>query len=75
MFDADENELSMIDFLQVFIDTLNKVFVDVNELDILYNPKKVYFALEELVMDGQVIQMSVTEAVNGLKACEDYDWR
>ena len=73
IFDDYENELAILDFIQVFVDTLDKTFVDVNEIDILYNPKKVYYVLEELVMDGQIIQMSVKEAVNGLKACSEFD--
>ncbi|XVE82622.1 hypothetical protein DITRI_Ditri16bG0020600 [Diplodiscus trichospermus] len=41
VFDSYENELAVLDLMQVFVETLDKCFKNVCELDIVYNYSKV----------------------------------
>ncbi|XP_047155297.1 AP-3 complex subunit sigma isoform X2 [Vigna umbellata] len=41
IFDSSENELAMLDLIQVFVETLDKCFRNVCELDIVFNYSKV----------------------------------
>ena len=65
--DENENELALLDFVHIFVDALSKMFVDVCELDILYNPEKINYVLDELIVDGNVVQTSLKEAVESLQ--------
>eukprot|EP00831_Metopus_contortus_P005490 TRINITY_DN12081_c0_g1_i1.p1 TRINITY_DN12081_c0_g1~~TRINITY_DN12081_c0_g1_i1.p1 ORF type:complete len:210 (-),score=48.70 TRINITY_DN12081_c0_g1_i1:43-672(-) len=64
--DENENELALLDFIHIFVEVLDKLFADVCELDILYNPEKINFILDELIVDGNVVQTSLKEAVENL---------
>ncbi|THG17173.1 hypothetical protein TEA_005883 [Camellia sinensis var. sinensis] len=48
IFDSAENELAMLDLMQVFVETLDKCFSNVCELDIVFNFNKVGLALFSL---------------------------
>ncbi len=63
-----ENELALLDFMHIFVEVLDKLFADVCELDILYNPEKINYILDELIVDGNVVQTSLKEAVDNLNA-------
>ena len=64
--DDNENELALLDFIHIFVEVLDKLFSDVCELDILYNPEKINYILDELIVDGNVVQTSLKEAVESL---------
>ena len=64
--DENENELALLDFVHIFVEVLDKLFADVCELDILYNPEKINYILDELIVDGCVVQTSLKEAVENL---------
>eukprot|EP00831_Metopus_contortus_P005492 TRINITY_DN12081_c0_g1_i3.p3 TRINITY_DN12081_c0_g1~~TRINITY_DN12081_c0_g1_i3.p3 ORF type:complete len:113 (-),score=43.77 TRINITY_DN12081_c0_g1_i3:43-381(-) len=51
---------------ETVVEVLDKLFADVCELDILYNPEKINFILDELIVDGNVVQTSLKEAVENL---------
>ncbi|KAH6767178.1 Clathrin adaptor complex small chain family protein [Perilla frutescens var. hirtella] len=74
IFDHSENELAMIDLMQVFVETLNKCFKAVCELDIVFNFNKVHMILDEIILGGQVLETSIEEVhtlVVMLGACTD----
>ena len=64
--DENENELALLDFAHIFMEVLDRLFADVSELDILYNPEKINYVLDELIIDGNVMQTSLKEAVENL---------
>ncbi len=66
--DENENELALLDFVHIFVEVLDKMFADVCELDILYNPEKINYILDELIVDGNVVQTSLKEAVDDLNS-------
>ncbi|CAH9116127.1 unnamed protein product [Cuscuta epithymum] len=68
IFDNSENELAMLDLMQVFVETLDKCFGNVCELDVVFNFNKVNAILNEIILGGQVLETSSMEVV---KAVED----
>ncbi|XP_024390499.1 AP-3 complex subunit sigma isoform X1 [Physcomitrium patens] len=68
VIDSAESELGILDLIQVFVETLDRCFKNVCELDIVYNFGKVHTILDEIVMGGQVVETSSAEV---MKAVQD----
>jgi anti-sigma regulatory factor (Ser/Thr protein kinase) len=45
----EENELGVLEFIHALVETLDKYFENVCELDIMFNLEKAHFILEEMV--------------------------
>jgi len=52
----DENELSILEFIHALVETLDRYFENVCELDIMFNLEKAHFILDEMVMNGCIIE-------------------
>ncbi|GMI13975.1 hypothetical protein TrLO_g7641 [Triparma laevis f. longispina] len=52
----EENELGMLEFIHTLVETLDKYFESVCELDIMFNLEKAHFILDEMVMNGMVVE-------------------
>ncbi|CAI0473419.1 unnamed protein product [Linum tenue] len=63
VFDSSENELAMLDLIQVFVETLDKCFRNVCELDIVFNYSKLHTILDEIIFGGQVLETSSAEVM------------
>ncbi|XP_050305817.1 AP-3 complex subunit sigma-2 isoform X2 [Anthonomus grandis grandis] len=59
--DSSESELGILDLIQVFVETLDKCFENVCELDLIFHVDKVHFILNELVMGGMVLETNMNE--------------
>uniref|UniRef100_A0A7N0T7Y8 AP complex subunit sigma n=1 Tax=Kalanchoe fedtschenkoi TaxID=63787 RepID=A0A7N0T7Y8_KALFE len=66
IFDSSENELAMLDLIQVFVETLDKCFKNVCELDIVFNFGKIHTVLDEIILGGQVIETNSTEVMKAV---------
>ncbi|KAL8540237.1 hypothetical protein ACS0TY_001717 [Phlomoides rotata] len=66
VFDSCENELAVLDLMQVFVETLDKCFSNVCELDIVFNFNKVHTILDEIILGGQVLETSSSEVVKAV---------
>lgn len=60
----EENELGILEFIHALVETLDKYFENVCELDIMFNLEKAHFILDEMVMNGQIVE---TNKANILK--------
>ena len=60
----EENELAVLEFIHALVETLDKYFENVCELDIMFNLEKAHFILDEMVMNGYIIE---TNKANVLK--------
>ncbi|KAK4259997.1 hypothetical protein QN277_003173 [Acacia crassicarpa] len=67
IFDSSENELAMLDLIQVFVETLDKCFRNVCELDVVYNYSKMHSILDEIIIGGQVLETSSTEVIKAIE--------
>ena len=50
--EEDINELSMLEFIHNLVETMDKYFENVCELDIMFNIEKAHFIMDEMVMNG-----------------------
>ncbi|XP_006365104.1 AP-3 complex subunit sigma-like [Solanum tuberosum] len=67
IFDSSENELAMLDLMQVFVETMDKCFSNVRELDIVFNFNKVHAILDEIILGGEVLETSSSEVVKAVE--------
>ncbi|KAK2183542.1 hypothetical protein NP493_307g02091 [Ridgeia piscesae] len=59
--DSSESELGILDLIQVFVETLDKCFENVCELDLIFHVDKVHYILSELCMGGMVLETNMSE--------------
>lgn len=59
--DSSESELGILDLIQVFVETLDKCFENVCELDLIFHADVVHYILSELVMGGMVLQTNMND--------------
>ncbi|GAM17931.1 hypothetical protein SAMD00019534_011060 [Acytostelium subglobosum LB1] len=66
--DSSESELSMIDLIQTFVETLDKCFENVCELHLIFHADKVHYILDEMVMGGLVLETNPNIIVSNYDA-------
>jgi len=64
--DKQESDLGILDLIQVFVETLDRCFENVCELDIIFHSDKVQYVLDELVMAGMVVDTSMSNVLAGV---------
>jgi AP-3 complex subunit sigma len=64
--DNAESELGILDLIQVFVETLDKVFENVCELDLIFHPDKVNYILDEIVEGGMVLETNLGEILDAI---------
>lgn len=65
--DSSESELGILDLIQTFVETLDKCFENVCELDLIFHMDKVHYILNELVMGGMVLETNMTEILTRIE--------
>ena len=50
------NELSFLEFIHNLVETLDKYFENVCELDIMFNIEKAHFIIDEMIMSGYITE-------------------
>ncbi|EDO42407.1 predicted protein [Nematostella vectensis] len=66
--DSSESELGILDLIQVFVETLDKCFENVCELDLIFHMDKVHHILAEIVMGGMVLETNMSEILTHIEA-------
>lgn len=56
--DVDDNELIALDTIHHFVETLDKYFGNVCELDLIFNFHKAYYILDEILLGGELQETS-----------------
>ncbi|EIM83481.1 Adaptor protein complex sigma subunit [Stereum hirsutum FP-91666 SS1] len=59
--DAAESELGMLDLIQVFVESLDRAFENVCELDLVFHFDEVHHILAEVVQGGLVLETNLDE--------------
>ena len=72
--DTDDNELASLELIHLFVETLDKYFGSVCELDVVYNFYKVYTVLDELLVGGEIVETSKLNILKKLREIEFYEW-
>jgi AP-4 complex subunit sigma-1 len=52
----DENELSVLEFIHSLVETMDKYFESVCELDIMFHLEKAHYIVDEMVVNGAVVE-------------------
>ncbi|XP_066859852.1 AP-3 complex subunit sigma-2 isoform X2 [Anser cygnoides] len=66
--DSSESELGILDLIQVFVETLDKCFENVCELDLIFHMDKVHYILQEVVIGGMVLETNMNKIVAQVEA-------
>eukprot|EP00729_Bicosta_minor_P004515 gene4515-5826_t len=54
--DSTENELSILEFIHMIVETYDSYFEGVCELDIMFNVEKAHMILDEVVSNGEIVE-------------------
>ena len=56
-----------MELIHLFVETLDKYFGSVCELDVVYNFHKVYTVLDELIIGGEIVETSKSNILKKLR--------
>ncbi|KAI0050668.1 Adaptor protein complex sigma subunit [Auriscalpium vulgare] len=59
--DASESELGVLDLIQVFVESLDRAFENVCELDLVFHFDEVHHILAEIIQGGLVLETNLEE--------------
>jgi len=59
--DEAESELGVLDLIQVFVESLDRAFENVCELDLVFHFDEVHHILSEIIQGGLVLETNVDE--------------
>ncbi|KAG5648216.1 hypothetical protein DXG03_006171 [Asterophora parasitica] len=59
--DGAESELGILDLIQVFVESLDRAFENVCELDLVFHFDEVHHILAEIIQGGLVLETNVEE--------------
>ncbi|EPQ31601.1 uncharacterized protein PFL1_00934 [Pseudozyma flocculosa PF-1] len=62
--DQSESELGILDLIQVFVESLDRCFENVCELDLIFHFDEVHAILCELIQGGLVVETNINEIVS-----------
>uniref|UniRef100_A0A7S3PG58 AP complex subunit sigma n=1 Tax=Aplanochytrium stocchinoi TaxID=215587 RepID=A0A7S3PG58_9STRA len=68
-----ESELGILDLIQVFVETLDKCFENVCELDLIYHSDNVHYILDEIVQGGLVLETNMHSILTAINDCKKLD--
>uniref|UniRef100_V5GK66 AP complex subunit sigma n=1 Tax=Kalmanozyma brasiliensis (strain GHG001) TaxID=1365824 RepID=V5GK66_KALBG len=66
--DASESELGILDLIQVFVESLDRCFENVCELDLIFHFDEVHAILNEVIQGGLVVETNINEIVAAAQA-------
>ncbi|KAI9082220.1 hypothetical protein K1719_035749 [Acacia pycnantha] len=69
--DQDDNELEALSMIHHYVETLDRYFGSVCELDLIFNFHKAYFILDEILLAGHVQETSKRTTLRLLVAQEE----
>ncbi|GBC09002.1 hypothetical protein RclHR1_08540001 [Rhizophagus clarus] len=73
--DECESELGILDLIQVFVESLDKCFENVCELDLIFHFEEVHHILAEVISGGMVLETNITEIVNSFSESNKFKKR
>ncbi|SNX82411.1 probable APS3 - AP-3 complex subunit, sigma3 subunit [Melanopsichium pennsylvanicum] len=66
--DSSESELGILDLIQVFVESLDRCFENVCELDLIFHFDQVHAILNEVIQGGLVVETNIIEIVAAAQA-------
>lgn len=68
LIDNSESQLAILDLIQVFVESLDKCFKNVCELDLIFNYDKLDLLLNQIILGGIVLDTSVDSIIANFQA-------
>lgn len=65
--DSQDNELSVLETIHLFVETLDRYFGSVCELDVIFNFHRVYLVLDEVLLAGELQDSSKKNILSRIK--------
>ncbi|KAI7861971.1 AP complex, mu/sigma subunit [Spinellus fusiger] len=65
--DESESELGILDLIQVFVESLDRCFENVCELDLIFHFDEVHHILSEIIQGGMVLETNMNEIVEAIQ--------
>ncbi|BAT80924.1 hypothetical protein VIGAN_03055200 [Vigna angularis var. angularis] len=69
--DEEDNELETLTIIHHYVETLDRYFGSVCELDLIFNFHKAYFILDEILLAGAMQETSKRKTLRLIAAQED----
>lgn len=70
--DQDENELGVVEFVRNLVETMDKYFESVCELDIMFNIDKAHFILDEMITNGEITECNQGNVLRPIQIMDKY---
>lgn len=64
---STESPLALLDLIQVFVESLDRLFENVCELDLIFNFETLHACLAELVVGGVVVETALEKVVKEVR--------
>lgn len=68
--DSTESELGILDLIQVFVESLDRCFENVCELDLIFHFNEIHHILGEMIVGGLVLETNMAEITNGWREAQ-----
>jgi AP-3 complex subunit sigma len=65
---STESPLALLDFIQCFVEALDRLFENVCELDLIFNFETLHAVLAEMIVGGVVVEIGLDKVVEGVRA-------
>mmetsp|Transcript_27132 Transcript_27132/g.65977 ORF Transcript_27132/g.65977 Transcript_27132/m.65977 type:complete len:148 (+) Transcript_27132:173-616(+) len=70
--DGQTNELGVLELIHNLVETLDKYFENVCELDIMFNIEKAHFILDEMICNGHIIETNKSNILRPTRLMDKY---
>ncbi|KAJ5871323.1 uncharacterized protein N7529_003676 [Penicillium soppii] len=67
---STESPLALIDLIQVFVESLDRMFENVCELDLIFGYETLHAVLGEMIVGGVVVETHIEKIIAGVRAQE-----
>ena len=64
--DGSESELGILDLIQVLVETFDRCFENVCELDLVFHMDKIHFIIDEIIQGGLVLETQLQSVITAL---------
>ncbi|GAX77536.1 hypothetical protein CEUSTIGMA_g4980.t1 [Chlamydomonas eustigma] len=71
--DDEENELGVLEFIHCFVEILDRHFGQVCELDIMNEPEMVHYIMDEMLLNGCIVDTNKANILEPVQLLETID--
>ncbi len=72
--DNTQNELAILEFIHCLVETFDRYFENVCELDVMFNLEKAHFILEEMMTNGHIVETNKTNILEPITTMDKFTY-